>query len=53
MTGFNETVAWLKQTHGLGHFQARLVAEAFGGGRGHYGRWRRNDRLLLIVGIRR
>jgi len=26
--GFSEIVDWLKHEHGLGHFQARLVAEA-------------------------
>ena len=26
--GFAEVVDWLKARHGLGHFQARLVAEA-------------------------
>ena len=26
--GFTATVDWLKQHHGLRHFQARLVAEA-------------------------
>ena len=26
--GFMARVEWLKQEHGLGHFQARLVAEA-------------------------
>lgn len=26
--GFMELVGWLKETYGLGHFQARLVAEA-------------------------
>ena len=25
--GFNAQVTWLKSEHGLGHFQARLVAE--------------------------
>ena len=25
--GFMELVAWLKAEHGLGHFQARLIAE--------------------------
>lgn len=25
--GFMAAVSWLKQEHGLGHFQARLVAE--------------------------
>lgn len=26
--GFNNIVSWLKEQHGLGHFQARLIAEA-------------------------
>ena len=26
--GFMNTLEWLKSNHGLGHFQARLVAEA-------------------------
>jgi len=24
---FSEVIAWLKQEHGIGHFQARLIAE--------------------------
>ncbi len=28
LDGFSDIVAWLKDRHGLGHFQARLVAEA-------------------------
>lgn len=28
LDGFRDVVAWLKEWHGLGHFQARLVAEA-------------------------
>ena len=31
----------------------RLRAEAFGGEKGYYGRWRRNDRLLLVLEYRR
>lgn len=27
VTGFKPTVTWLKENHGLGHFQARLIAE--------------------------
>ena len=26
--GFTASVTWLKEQHGLGHFKARLVAEA-------------------------
>lgn len=28
LNGFMNTVEWLKSNHGLGHFQARLVAQA-------------------------
>jgi len=28
LSGFNAIIQWLKMEHGLGHFQARLVAEA-------------------------
>lgn len=31
----------------------RLRAEAFGGEKGYYGHWRRNDRLLLVLEYRR
>ena len=27
--GFNDIVDWLKQAHGFGHFQARLIATEF------------------------
>jgi hypothetical protein len=29
LSGFKPIVDWLKQEHGLGHFQARLIAEAY------------------------
>ena len=28
VVGFGDVVKWLKEEHGLGHFQARLIVEA-------------------------
>ena len=41
-------IGWRRAGLGL-----RLRAEAFAGDRGYYGRWRGNDRLLLVTEYRR